>query len=54
MVARNKLKVQLSNEYSLLKEKMEGGKLSDLEASRFKFLEGELNEIWRLEEIKIR
>lgn len=44
MAARNKLKAQLSNEYSTLEKKLEETKLSEVESNRFKILEKELRQ----------
>jgi hypothetical protein len=50
----NKSKVKLSQEYSMLDKALEERELDADEWARLKFLEEELDKIWRIEENKIR
>jgi len=54
VAALNKTKVSLSQEYKILDEALEERDLDSNEWARYKFLEEELDKIWRIEEIKIR
>lgn len=50
----NKSKVKLSQEYRMLDKALEERELDADEWARLKFLEEELDKIWRIEENKIR
>jgi predicted RNase H-like nuclease len=54
VVAQNKSKVELSKEFTRLKSLAEARELSDNERRELKHIEDKLEQIWALEEIKIR
>jgi plasmid maintenance system killer protein len=54
VVVLNKTKANLSQEYKVLDKALEERDLDAIEWARYKFLEEELDKIWRIEKIKIR
>ena len=54
MALLNKEKVKLSKEYNELELASEQRALDEAEWARFKWLEEDLDKLWRIEEIKIR
>jgi plasmid maintenance system killer protein len=54
VVVLNKTKANLSQEYKVLDKALEERDLDAIEWARYKFLEEELDKIWRIEKNKIR